>query len=69
MPKRVYLTRVEAARFLRCHPGTLDRWAKAGHLNVYRTPGGHKRYRLEELERMLRGGAARGSSIMDWAPV
>lgn len=62
MKKRVYLTRVEAAELVRCHPRSLDRWVREGHVNVYRTPGGHKRFLVEDLERMLRRGARNGRS-------
>jgi len=33
---------------------TLARYAAQGRLPVYRTPGGHRRFRRDDLERLLR---------------
>ena len=51
-----FLTSEEAARLVNCNRFSLDRWVKDGHLNVYRTPGGHKRFRRGDLLRMLQSG-------------
>lgn len=51
-----FLTAEEAASLVNCNRASLFRWAKAGHLNVYRTPGGHKRFRSADLMRMLERG-------------
>ena len=34
---------------------TLRRWADTGRLRVYRTPGGHRRFSLPDLESMVAG--------------
>jgi excisionase family DNA binding protein len=34
---------------------TLRRWADTGRLRVYRTPGGHRRFSLTDLESMVAG--------------
>ena len=39
----------EAARLLGVHPSTLRIWADRGEIPSHRTPGGHRRFRLEEL--------------------
>lgn len=33
------------------HPTTLRRWVKQGAIGVFLTPGGHRRFRLSDLER------------------
>jgi excisionase family DNA binding protein len=43
---------------------TLRRWADAGRLRVYRTPGGHRRFSLGNLQELLNGdGRGRNSQI------
>ena len=46
-----------AARLLGVHPSTVRAWADGGKLQVQRTPGGHRRFLLPEIERW---GADRG---------
>ena len=43
------LTPYEAAKFMGVHPKSLTRWAKQGRIPCIKTPGGHRRYRLEDL--------------------
>lgn len=38
-------------------PKTVTRWAKAGKIDGFKTPGGHRRYLLSEVERLMNGGA------------
>jgi excisionase family DNA binding protein len=38
------LTPTEVAAILYVDPKTVTRWAKAGKLNCFRTPGGHRRF-------------------------
>lgn len=40
----------EAAKILGVHPATVRNWADRGHLPFQRTPGGHRRFRLSDLE-------------------
>ena len=43
----------EAAAFLGVSPLTLRKWSNEGKVPVYRTPGGHRRYRLSDLQSSL----------------
>jgi excisionase family DNA binding protein len=48
------LTPAEVAALFRVDPKTVTRWAKAGLLTSIRTPGGHRRYKEDEVRAMLR---------------
>ena len=50
-----YLTISEAAAYLNVCTKTLRRWDKAGKLNCSRTPGGHRRIAIIEIERLVQG--------------
>ncbi len=39
----------KAAKVLGVHPLTLRSWAEKGHIPHYRTPGGHRRFREQDL--------------------
>ncbi len=43
----------DAAKFLGVHFTTLRRWADDGKVSCYRTPGGRRRFRLDELTAFL----------------
>jgi excisionase family DNA binding protein len=45
----------EACQILGVDESTLRRWADSGRLLVYRTPGGHRRFSLGNLEEMIAG--------------
>ena len=47
------LTMRQAAELLGVHPLTLRNWSEKGAVPCLRTPGGHRRYRLQDLQRML----------------
>jgi excisionase family DNA binding protein len=47
------LTPSEVAKLFRVDPKTVTRWAKAGKLSSIRTLGGHRRYRADEVRRLL----------------
>ena len=47
------LTASEAARHLGVSISTLRRWSDAGHLQAYRTPGGQRRFSVEQLDAFL----------------
>lgn len=47
------LTPAEVAEAFRVDPKTVNRWAKSGRLTSIRTPGGHRRYRADEVHRLL----------------
>jgi excisionase family DNA binding protein len=42
-----------AARYLGIAQGTLRKWADAGEVPVYTTPGGHRRFRRSDLDGFL----------------
>ncbi len=48
-PDGEWLTLTEASTLLGIHPITLRSWADAGLLRLFRTPGGHRRFRRTEL--------------------
>ena len=50
-----YLTISEAAEYLSVCTKTLRRWDSAGKLNCFRTPGGHRRIAIVEIERLVQG--------------
>lgn len=55
-----------ACEILGADESTLRRWADAGRLRVYRTPGGHRRFSLSDLEQMVSGeGRNRGAEEVE----
>jgi excisionase family DNA binding protein len=50
---RLGLTTSEAARHLGVSLSTIRRWSDAGHLVGYRTPGGQRRFSVEQLGTFL----------------
>lgn len=55
-----------ACEILGADESTLRRWADAGRLRVYRTPGGHRRFSLNDLEQMVSGeGRNRGAEEVE----
>lgn len=51
-----WLSMGKASRLLQVSEATLRQWGDAGHLQVYRTPGGHRRFRQEDLLALARQG-------------
>jgi excisionase family DNA binding protein len=49
-----WLTLSEASQFLGVHPTTLREWVDAGTLPAFRTPGGHRRFQVHDLQSFLR---------------
>ena len=47
------LTIGQAAELLGVHPLTVRNWSEKGTIRCLRTPGGHRRYRLQDLQRAL----------------
>ena len=47
------LTIGQAAELLGVHPLTIRNWSDKGTIRCLRTPGGHRRYRLQDLQRAL----------------
>lgn len=52
---RLGLSTSEAARHLGVSLSTIRRWSDAGHLVGYRTPGGQRRFTVEQLDDFLAG--------------
>ncbi len=44
----------EVARYCHVTADTIRKWAEAGRIQVFKTPGGHRRIRREDLIRFLR---------------
>lgn len=49
-----WLTLEAASRRLGVHPATLRRWADEGAIDLFVTPGGHRRFLVASLERFAR---------------
>ena len=49
-----YLTPAEVAKRFLVSPITVRQWADKGWLNAVTTPGGHRRFAIEEVERFAR---------------
>jgi len=65
--KSLYTTR-EAADLLGVTGRTIQMWSDSGVIEVWRTPGGHRRIRAEELQRLmgeLEGGDKAEGSVND----
>lgn len=54
-----WITLGQACKLLGVNESTLRRWADAGHVRSFRTPGGHRRFSEEDLRSLVagRGGA------------
>jgi excisionase family DNA binding protein len=50
---RLGLSTSEAARHLGVSLSTVRRWSDAGYLRGYRTPGGQRRFTVEQLDAFL----------------
>ncbi len=50
---RLGLSTSEAARHLGVSLSTVRRWSDAGYLRGYRTPGGQRRFTVEQLDQFL----------------
>jgi len=56
MPDSPFLSRGDVARLFGVSLSTVTRWARTGLLPAVRTPGGHYRYRADELRRAVASG-------------
>jgi excisionase family DNA binding protein len=50
---RLGLTTSEAARHLGVSLSTIRRWSDMGYLSGYRTPGGQRRFSIEQLDEFI----------------
>src|SRR3954454_5659816 len=65
-PSPRWVTLRRACEILGVDESTLRRWADTGRLRSYRTPGGHRRFSLVNLEAMVAGESrTRGSDEME----
>lgn len=72
LSQRQWLTLKEASEFLGIHFTTLRTWADNGDIQVFRTPGGHRRFSSTDLRRFLekrvdRSEVANRSAVIDSA--
>ena len=51
--RQQWLTLGEASKYLGVHYSTLRSWSDSGDVAVFRTPGGHRRFNLNDLRRFL----------------
>ena len=51
------MTPAEVARLFHVDPKTVSRWANAGKLRSFKTPGGHRRFYEADIRALLTGGA------------
>ena len=55
-PGSEFLSRGEVARLFGVSVSTVTRWARTGMLPASRTPGGHYRFRADDMRRVSRAG-------------
>ncbi|HZQ09437.1 MAG TPA: MerR family DNA-binding transcriptional regulator [Anaerolineae bacterium] len=53
--KQPWLTLREASKQIGVSPATLRAWADEGRVQTYRTPGGHRRFRVSESDAPMSG--------------
>lgn len=59
---QLVFTSSQAARYLGVSLATIRRWADAGHLDCYRTPGAQRRFSREQLDNFV-GSLQRTSDL------
>jgi excisionase family DNA binding protein len=57
-----WLTLGQAARFLGVAQSTIRKWSDQGRVPAFYTPGGHRRYRRNDLEKFLERSGPAGSA-------
>ncbi len=55
-----WITLGQACKLLGVNESTLRRWADAGHVRSFRTPGGHRRFSEEDLHGLVAGRGGGG---------
>ena len=54
--ERVVITPEQVAAMFGVNPKTVTRWSNNGRLkHAFKTPGGHRRYYLDEIEKLIKG--------------
>lgn len=66
-PKERWLTLSEVAAMLGVHEGTVRRWADAGRLPSYRTPGGHRRFMRDDVLAFIANRRSSGETTVSQA--
>jgi transposase len=56
----------EVAGLFGVRPATIARWAREGKLMPFRTPGGHRRYSLQDIRRLLGTEAGPSEEERSW---
>ena len=54
-----WVSLARACELLGVNESTVRRWADSGEIQVFRTPGGHRRFAEAELLAMIQGGGSR----------
>jgi excisionase family DNA binding protein len=49
-----YLTSHEVAKMLQSNPSSINKWAKENRISAFRTPGGHRRFKIGDVITFLR---------------
>ena len=60
-----WLSLKDACRLLDVSDTTLRQWADAGHVRVYRTPGGHRRFLRQDVESLTSGARPNSSQLRE----
>lgn len=63
LPTSRWLSLRQASRFLGVHPATLRRWADQGQIPVLLTPGGHRRFALDDLVQFTQARRQAGALV------
>ncbi len=53
---KTWLSLSQAAKLIGVHATTLRHWADQGHIHCFRTAGGHRRFRYDDIVAVLRDG-------------
>ena len=59
-PDPEWLTLGQAAKFLGVAQSTIRKWSDQGRVRAFYTPGGHRRFRLDDLESSFVDGSGPG---------
>ena len=54
MTTDIIYTTHEAAKILKAHCTSVINWIEQGELKAYKTPGGHRRIRKQDLDKFIK---------------
>lgn len=57
-----WYTLAEASKLLGVHPATVRLWGDEGKLSIFRTPGGHRRFARDDVQRLMQLSPAHRAS-------